>query len=231
MKKYIFLTISNLFIFLILPITRLISKKIYDKYVLPKILSFTCNTKPINYQRKKIIPSATGFVVELGVGAGANFRYYKPEKILKVIAIDPSSELNILAREEAKKYNIEIQILNQSAENIPFEDNSIDTVVSTYTLCSIPNPDQTMREVYRVLKPNGVFLFSEHGRSPDRFTVFIQDQVEFFYPFISGGCHCNRDIKKIISNSNLEFQSLDTTYLPGTQKFLGFNYWGTAIKL
>jgi ubiquinone/menaquinone biosynthesis C-methylase UbiE len=231
MKKYIFLTISNLFIFLILPITRLISKKIYDKYVLPKILSFTCNTKPINYQRKKIIPSATGFVVELGVGAGANFRYYKPEKILKVIAIDPSSELNILAREEAKKYNIEIQILNQSAENIPFEDNSIDTVVSTYTLCSIPNPDQTMREVYRVLKPNGVFLFSEHGRSPDRFTVFIQDQVEFFYPFISGGCHCNRDIKKVISNSNLEFQSLDTTYLPGTQKFLGFNYWGTAIKL
>jgi ubiquinone/menaquinone biosynthesis C-methylase UbiE len=231
MKKYIFLTISNLFIFLILPITRLISKKIYDKYVLPKILSFTCNTKPINYQRKKIIPSATGFVVELGVGAGANFRYYKPEKILKVIAIDPSSELNILAREEAKKYNIEIQILNQSAENIPFEDNSIDTVVSTYTLCSIPNPDQTMREVYRVLKPNGIFLFSEHGRSPDRFTVFIQDQVEFFYPFISGGCHCNRDIKKVISNSNLEFQSLDTTYLPGTQKFLGFNYWGTAIKL
>jgi len=231
MKKYIFLTISNLFIFLILPMTRLISKKIYDKYVLPKILSFACNSKPINYQRKKIIPSATGFVVELGVGAGANFRYYKPEKILKVIAIDPSSELNILAREEAKKYNIEIQILNQSAENIPFEDNSIDTVVSTYTLCSIPNPDQTMREVYRVLKPNGVFLFSEHGRSPDRFTVFIQDQVEFFYPFISGGCHCNRDIKKIISNSNLEFQSLDTTYLPGTQKFLGFNYWGTAIKL
>ena len=231
MKKYIFLTISNLFIFLILPITRLISKKIYDKYVLPKILSFTCNTKPINYQRKKIIPSATGFVVELGVGAGANFRFYKPEKILKVIAIDPSSELNILAREEAKKYNIEIQILNQSAENIPFEDNSIDTVVSTYTLCSIPNPDQTMREVYRVLKPNGIFLFSEHGRSPDRFTVFIQDQVEFFYPFISGGCHCNRDIKKVISNSNLEFQSLDTTYLPGTQKFLGFNYWGTAIKL
>jgi len=230
-KKYIFLTISNIFIFLILPITRLISKKLYEKYVLPKILSFTCNTKPINYQRKKIIPSATGFVVELGVGAGANFRYYKHEKILKVIAIDPSSELNILAREEAKKYNIEIQILNQSAENIPFEDNSIDTVVSTYTLCSIPNPDQTMREVYRVLKPNGVFLFSEHGRSPDRFTVFIQDQVEFFYPFISGGCHCNRDIKKVISNSNLEFQSLDTTYLPGTQKFLGFNYWGTAIKL
>ena len=231
MKKYIFLTISNLFIFLILPMTRLISKKIYDKYVLPKILSFACNSKPINYQRKKIIPSATGFVVELGVGAGANFRYYKHEKILKVIAIDPSSELNILAREEAKKYNIEIQILNQSAENIPFEDNSIDTVVSTYTLCSIPNPDQTMREVYRVLKPNGIFLFSEHGRSPDRFTVFIQDQVEFFYPFISGGCHCNRDIKKVISNSNLEFQSLDTTYLPGTQKFLGFNYWGTAIKL
>ena len=88
-----------------------------------------------------------------------------------------------------------------------------------------------MREVFRVLKPNGVFLFSEHGRSPDRFTAFIQDQIEFFYPFISGGCHCNRGIKKIISNSNLEFQSLNTAYLPGTQKFLGFNYWGTAIKL
>ena len=231
MKKYIFLAISNIFIFLILPITRLISKKLYEKYVLPKILSFTCNTKPINYQRKKIIPSATGLVVELGVGAGANFKYYNPEKILKVTAIDPSAELNILAREEAKKYKIEIQIINQSAENIPFEDNSIDTVVSTYTLCSIPNPDQTMREVYRVLKPNGVFLFSEHGRSPDRFTVFIQDLVEFFYPFISGGCHCNRGIKKIISNSNLEFQSLNTAYLPGSQKFLGFNYWGTAIKL
>ena len=231
MKKYIFLAISNIFIFLILPITRLISKKLYEKYVLPKILSFTCNTKPINYQRKKIIPSSTGLVVELGVGAGANFRFYKPENIQKIIAIDPSSELNDLAREEAKKYNYEIEIFNQSAESIPFEDNSIDTVVSTYTLCSIPNPDQAMREVYRILKPNGVFLFSEHGRSPDHFTAYIQDQIEFFYPFISGGCHCNRDIKKVISNSNLEFQSLDTTYLPGTQKFLGFNYWGTAIKL
>lgn len=231
MKRYIFLAISNIFIFFILPISRLISKKNYEKFVLPKILSFTCNTKPINYQRKKIIPSASGLVVEIGVGAGANFRYYNPEKILKIIAIDPSAELNNLAREEAKKYNYEIQILNQSAETIPLEDNSIDTVVSTYTLCSIPNPDETMREVFRVLKPNGVFLFSEHGRSPDRFTAFIQDQIEFFYPFISGGCHCNRDIKKVISNTNLQFQSLDTTYLPGTQKFLGFNYWGSAIKL
>ena len=231
MKKYIFLAISNIFIFFILPITRIISKQNYEKFVLPKILSFTCNTKPINYQRKKIIPSASDLVVEIGVGAGANFRYYNPEKILKIIAIDPSAELNNLAREEANKYNYEIQILNQSAETIPLEDNSIDTVVSTYTLCSIPNPDETMREVFRVLKPNGLFLFSEHGRSPDRFTAFIQDQIEFFYPFISGGCHCNRDIKKVISNTNLQFQSLDTTYLPGTQKFLGFNYWGSAIKL
>lgn len=230
MKKYVLLTISNLFIFLFLPVLRLFNKNIYEKNILPKIINYTCNTNPVGHQRKKIIPNAFGVVLEIGSGSGLNFKYYNSEIVSKIIAIDPSIELTFLAEDEAKKHNLDIEFINKSAEKIPLPDNSIDSVVSTYTLCSIPLPYSTIHEIFRVLKSGGIFLFSEHGRSPDRFTSFLQDRIEFFYPLISGGCHCNRDILNIIKDANFRFQSFESSYLPGTQKFLGFNYWGSAIK-
>ena len=121
-----------------------------------------------------------------------------------------------------------ISFLIESASNLSVDNNSIDTVVSTYALCSIPEPEKTLQEIKRVLKSNGIFIFSEHGLSPDKSVSFVQNTTDSFYPKIAGGCHTNRNIEKLIFDNGFEFIELNNIYLPGTQKFLGYNYWGKA---
>ena len=211
MKKYFYLFLSNISLFIIFPLIRLISKSFYGKNILPKLINFTCNSGPINYQRKKIIPNAKGKVLEIGIGPGSNLKHYDNQKVTSILGIDPSEELNQIAQKRAEKNNLKVEFLIESASSLSVESNSIDTVVSTYALCSIPEPQETLQEIKRVLKDEGIFIFSEHGLSPNKRVSFIQNITEFFYPKISGGCHTNRNI-----------------YLPGTQKFLGYNYWGKA---
>jgi len=228
MKKYLFFLISNFLLFFIFPIIRLLSKKFYEKRILPHLINMTCSSKPIQIQKKKIIPNAYGKVLEIGFGSGVNLKLYNGENVEKIYGIDPSQELHVLAYENAKSVDISIDLQIGSAEELPFEDNSFDTVVSTYSLCSIPNPEIALNEIYRVLKSSGKFYFAEHGLSPDTRVASFQNFIEFFYPKISGGCHVNRDILKLINNSELELKVSQSMYLPGTQKFLGFNSWGTA---
>ena len=228
LKKIVYLFVSNILLFLIFPIIRLFSKTLYEKYILPALINTTCNSKPIDYQRKKVIPEAYGVVLEIGIGPGSNLKHYDSSKISKIYGVDPSIELNEIARKRANKLDLEIEFLIESASKLSVEDNSIDTVVSTYALCSIPEPDKTLQEIKRVLKKDGIFIFSEHGLSPDKFVSFIQKSTDFFYPKISGGCHTNRDIEKLLKNAGFNFINLDNIYLPGTQKFLGYNYWGKA---
>ena len=102
--------------------------------------------------------------------------------------------------------------------------------MTTFTLCSIPDSQKALNEIYRLLKPSGKLIFSEHGLSPDKFVANIQNGIEFFYPKISGGCHANKDIPNLITNAKFNIDNLETMYLPGTQKFLGYNFWGTANK-
>ena len=109
-------------------------------------------------------------------------------------------------------------------------DNSIDTAVTTLSVCSIPDRQRDVNEIYRVVKPTGKLIFSEHGLSPDKVVATIQNGIEFFYPKISGGCHANKDIPNLITNAKYNIDNLETMYLPGTQKFLGYNFWGTANK-
>ncbi len=175
-----------------------------------------------------MIPEAYGVVLEIGIGPGSNLKHYDSSKIKKIYGIDPSIELNEIARKRANKHDLDIEFLIESASKLSVEDNSIDTVVSTYALCSIPEPVKTLQEIKRVLKKDGIFIFSEHGLSPDKFVSFIQNSTDFFYPEISGGCHTNRNIEKLLKNAGFNFINLDNIYLPGTQKFLGYNYWGKA---
>ncbi|MCH1415160.1 MAG: class I SAM-dependent methyltransferase [Candidatus Actinomarina sp.] len=228
MKKYLFFIISNFLLFFIFPIIRLLSKKFYEKRILPHLINMTCSSKPIQIQKKKIIPNAYGKVLEIGFGSGVNLKLYNGENVEKIYGIDPSQELHVLAYENAKSVAISIDLQIGSAEELPFEDNSFDTVVSTYSLCSIPNPEIALNEISRVLKSSGKFYFAEHGLSSDTRVANFQNFIEFFYPKISGGCHVNRDILKLINNSELELKVSQSMYLPGTQKFLGFNSWGTA---
>jgi len=227
-KKYVFLFISNLSLFIVFPLIRLISKSFYEKNILPYVLNLSCNSKPIDYQRKKVIPDATGNVLEIGIGPGSNLKHYNNTKVTSILGIDPSKELNQIAKKRAEKNNLNIKFLIESASNLSVESKSIDTVVSTYALCSIPEPEKTLQEIVRVLKDDGIFIFSEHGLSPDKSVSFIQNITDSFYPKIAGGCHTNRNIENLISDNGFEFIELNNIYLPGTQKFLGYNYWGKA---
>lgn len=230
MKKFVFKFSTYVSIFLILPILKLFGKKFYESRVLPKLLTVLCNTKPNHYQRKKVVPLAIGDVVEIGVGPGLNLQYYNLDTVNKVIGIDPSDELNKIAKKNANKVNLDIEFNLSSAESIDLPTSSVDSVVCTFSLCSIPNPQKALKEIYRILKPGGKYYFCEHGLSPDLSTRVFQNVTNVFYPKLSGGCHANRDIPKLISESGLKILEKDTMYLPGSVKFLGYNYWGVAIR-
>lgn len=230
MKKFVFKFSTYVSIFLILPVLKLFGKKFYESRVLPKLLTVLCNTKPNHYQRKKVVPLAIGDVVEIGVGPGLNLQYYNLDTVNKVIGIDPSDELNKIAKKNANKVNLDIEFNLSSAESIDLPTSSVDSVVCTFSLCSIPNPQKALKEIYRILKPGGKYYFCEHGISPDLSTRVFQNVTNVFYPKLSGGCHANRDILKLISESGLKILEKDTMYLPGSVKFLGFNYWGVAIR-
>ena len=160
-KKYIYLFISNISLFIVFPLIRLISKSFYEKKILPYVLNLTCNSRPIDYQRKKVIPEASGKVLEIGIGPGSNLKHYDNQKVTSILGIDPSAELNQIAQKRAEKNNLNVEFLIESASSLSVESNSIDTVVSTYALCSIPEPQKTLHEIKRVLKDDGVFIFSE----------------------------------------------------------------------
>ena len=203
---------------------------LYDKYILPKFLNCACGSKPINYQRQKVVPLAKGKVLDIGIGSGLNIPFYNSDKIDKVIGIDPSHELIELAKELANDSKASIELVIGSAESIPYPDNFFDTVLVTYTICTIPNVAIANKEMWRVLKDDGKLIFCEHGLAPDKKISKWQNRIDPFWGKIAGGCHLNRDIQKLITDAGFSFESLDKMYIPNTPKFAGYNYWGIGKK-
>ena len=203
---------------------------LYNKYILPKFLNCACGSKPINYQRQKIVPLAKGKVLDIGIGSGLNIPFYNSDKIDQVIGIDPSHELIDLAKDLANKSRVSIDLVIGSAESIPYPDNFFDTVLVTYTMCTIPNVVIANKEMWRVLKNDGSLIFCEHGLAPDKKISKWQNRIDPFWGKIAGGCHLNRDIQKLITDAGFSFESLDKMYLPSTPKFAGYNYWGVGKK-
>jgi ubiquinone/menaquinone biosynthesis C-methylase UbiE len=203
---------------------------LYDKYILPKFLNCACGSKPINYQRQKVVPLAKGKVLDIGIGSGLNIPFYNSDKIDKVIGIDPSHELIELAKELANDSKASIELVIESAESIPYPDNFFDTVLVTYTMCTIPNVAIANKEMWRVLKDDGRLIFCEHGLAPDKKISKWQNRIDPFWGKIAGGCHLNRDIQKLITDAGFSFESLDKMYIPSTPKFAGYNYWGIGKK-
>ncbi len=203
-------------------------KSAYENYVLPKLLDTCCSTKPINYQREKIVPNASGTVLEIGIGSGLNIPFYNNSKIDKIYGLDPSIQLCKKAIKKAEEINMNIDFLFEGAEEIKLKSNSIDTVVITYTLCSIPNPMDALKEIKRVMRSDGNILFCEHGIAPDIKVSKWQNRINPIWGKLFGGCNINRDIPSIISNSGFKVQNLEQMYLPSTPKIVGYNYWGSA---
>ena len=202
----------------------------YEKYVLPKVLNCTCGSKPIKLQREKIVPLAYGKVLEIGIGSGLNIPFYNHSVIDEFHALEPSKELCEMAIEVAQQNNVEVKLHQCGAENIPLPENYFDTVLITYTMCTIPDVLKANKEILRVLKKEGRLLFCEHGLSPDIKIANWQSRLNFLWGKIAGGCNLNRDIPALIESSGFKIIELEEMYLPSTPKFAGYNYWGTAYK-
>ena len=203
-------------------------KTAYENYVLPKMLDCCCSTKPISYQRKKIVPEASGTILEIGIGSGLNIPYYQKSRVNKVIGLDPSEQLCKMAKKTADDNNFSIDFLVNGAEEIELPSNSVDTILLTYTLCSIPEPYIALKEIMRVMKSDGRILFCEHGIAPDEVVQKWQNRINPLWGKLFGGCNINRDIPNILKNGGFKINSLDKMYLPSTPKIVGYNYWGEA---
>ena len=201
---------------------------LYDKYILPHLLNCTCNQKPFIHQRRKVVPLAKGNILEIGIGSGLNIPFYETEGINKIWGIDPSEELISMAKNQIRNGAPDIELIVSKAEEIDFEDAFFDTILMTYTMCTIANLSDAFTELKRVMKPTGKLIFCEHGLPPDKNVVKWQNRINTFWPKISGGCNINKKIPSIIESSGFSILNLENMYLPKTPKVLGYNYWGTA---
>jgi ubiquinone/menaquinone biosynthesis C-methylase UbiE len=203
---------------------------LWDKFVVPPLISCACATKPIMKQREKVVPRAEGHVLEVGCGSGTNFEFYDPAKIEKLYALEPSSGMMQRAKKAAADLGWagRIEFLETGAESLPLEDDSIDTAVITFVLCTIPDWSSSLAEVKRVLKPGGTVLFSEHGLSPDQGVAKWQKRVERFWKPLAGGCRLTRDARAMLGDAGFVLEDVETMYLPNTPKIAGYVTWGTA---
>ena len=199
---------------------------LYKKFILPNLIISGCNKKPQMKQREKIIPYAQGKVLEVGIGSGLNLPYYDSDKVTELVGIDPSIEL-WEKREPIKGLGFHYEFIEAVAEDMPFEKNTFDTIVITYTLCSIPDFQTALDSLRKVLKTNGKFLFCEHGKAPDKRVLITQNMINPLWKLIGGGCNINRDIPSIINENGFKILNLKTMYVPGW-KPLSFNFWGEA---
>lgn len=200
----------------------------YEEKVVPHIINCACGTKPILKQREKVVPLASGTILEIGIGTGINLDYYDANKVDKVIGLDPSEASWKLASERAANLPFEVEFIGLPGEQIPLDDDSIDTVLVTYSLCTIPDPVTALEGMRRVLKPNGKLIFCEHGQAPDANIQKWQNRINPSWRVLFGGCNLNRDIPQLLQQGGFTVDSLDSMYLPSTPKFAGFNYWGIA---
>lgn len=200
----------------------------YEKYILPRFLNCACASEPITYQRKKVVPLAEGKILEVGIGSGLNLPFYNKSKIEEIWGIDPSEELNAMAKKVAIKEDINVNFITSSAEDIPFPNDYFDTVLITYTMCTIPSVLQANKEIRRVLKSSGKMIFCEHGVSPDENIKKWQKRLNSIWGKIAGGCNINRNIPMLIKSSGFKIVEMDEMYLPKTPRIAGYNYWGYA---
>jgi ubiquinone/menaquinone biosynthesis C-methylase UbiE len=201
--------------------------KLYDKYVLPKVIHLACGLKPNRYQRRKVVPRARGVVLEIGFGSGLNLPYYDAGRVTRVLGLDPSPEITRMAGSAAAAVPFEVEIIHLPGEAIPLEDDSVDTVLMTYTLCSIADGEGALRQMARVLRPGGQLIFCEHGAAPEPTVRRWQNRLNPVWGCLGGGCQLNRDIPDLIRRGGFDIADLEADYIPGWRP-ASFNYWGSA---
>ena len=200
----------------------------YDRHILPWLIDFGCGLPMVQARRRALVPQARGKVLEIGMGTGRNLPFYDRSRITQLVGVDPALQMHSLAQRRSAQAGLDVELVGLTAERLPLPDESFDTVVCTYTLCSIAHPVAALREVWRVLKPGGQFLFCEHGRAPDASVARWQTRIQPLWTPMMGGCHLDRDVPALLREAGLQAE-VDQGYLPGP-KLLTYHYWGRVCK-
>jgi SAM-dependent methyltransferase len=201
---------------------------LYGRFVLPRIVDFTCRLKPNMRQRAKVVPLAQGSVLEIGFGSGLNLPFYDAARVQRVWALEPSSEMWALAQASVRAVDFPVEFIRASAEEIPLPDQCADTVLVTYTLCTLPELQKPLREMARVLRPGGDLVFCEHGAAPDESVRRWQNRLNPVWKALGGGCNLNRPIPSLLEREGFRLSGLSSSYIPGWRP-ASFNYWGRAV--
>jgi ubiquinone/menaquinone biosynthesis C-methylase UbiE len=198
----------------------------YNRYIFPRLLDFAMRNKEVARYRALVVPRALGTVMEIGVGSGLNLPFYGPA-VRQLYAVEPDAKLLVMAEKNARAAAFPVEFLPRSAESLPLEDGSVDTLVTTFTLCSIPDVHAALREMKRVLKPDGLLLFAEHGLAPDPSVRRWQDRLNPVWKKWAGGCNLNRKMDDLIREAGFDFLDLSASYAKGPRP-MSYVYAGSA---
>lgn len=201
----------------------------YERRILPRLIDWACGIDVVDRQRQKVVPSAEGVVLEVGIGPGHNLGHYDASRVTRLVAIDPSPEMLERADRRVRALGTlrNVELLRCGVEELPLADGEIDTVLLTYTLCSVPVPLEALREMRRVLRPSGRLLFCEHGAAPDPRVRKWQERVTPVWRRLAGGCHLDRDVPALLRDGGFRVDEQQSMYLPGWRPAT-WNVWGVA---
>ena len=199
---------------------------LYRKLVVPRLTDLAMRNKHLGPYRARVIGAAEGRVLEIGVGSGLNLARYPPA-VRELLALEPDPKLIGMARQKSTERGRALSLLEASAELIPLEGHSVDTVVSTWTMCTIPDIRRALEEMRRVLRPSGRLLFVEHGLAPEAGVRKWQNRLDPLWTRVGGGCHLNRPIETLLTGAGFEIDRLQTGYMQGP-KLMTFMYEGAA---
>jgi ubiquinone/menaquinone biosynthesis C-methylase UbiE len=200
---------------------------LYERYLLPHLIDFACGMGEVMKARSQIVPQAHGRVLEIGIGSGLNLSFYDPAQVNLIVGVDPSAAMQKLARQRAAAITIPVEMVALELGQIQAETASFDSIVCTFTLCTIPDAVAALREMRRVLKPGGRLLFCEHGLSPDAPVVRWQQHLTPLWKPLAGGCHLNRDIPALLAAGGFVIGALENRYLKGPRP-MTYIYQGWA---
>lgn len=202
----------------------------YDERVVPRIIKCACSSPAIAALREKVVPKASGKVFEIGCGGGINQQFYDPGRVVSYSGMDPSTKGLDFAEAAIAKKGWKADIRKGFGESIPFEDESFDCVVCTFTLCSVGDQAQTLKELRRILRPGGTMLYAEHGRAPDEAVRKWQERIEPVWKRIAGDCHLTRPVTSAIAAAGFIPEMTGERYAPQTPRWVGWMEWGEALK-
>ncbi|MES2302749.1 MAG: class I SAM-dependent methyltransferase [Pseudomonadota bacterium] len=205
-------------------------KAFWEAHVVPRVIKCACASPGIMELRAGVVPRAQGRVFEIGCGGGLNQQFYDPARVTSFSGLDPSGKLLDYARDAAVKKGLSADIREGVGEDIPFADESFDTVVCTYTLCSVADPGRVLSELRRVLRRGGQLLFLEHGLSPDSGVAQWQRRIEPVWKPLMGGCHLSRAVTAPVIRAGFQIEHPGHQYMAGMPRWAAWMEWGTGIK-